>query len=367
VPHNLERVKPKSFVFANCLLGAVMNIADKMYLKYDNFSQPVVIISPDLNILYKNSAAKIVNMKPRVGANIKKYIDYDNSKKLCFSIKNKSPNIIKLNIPTKINRCMIKTTENAAWALIFFDTLNCVGDSGERLEQFEYIMSRYNEDKFNYDKQINSFFGFSPRSLDDNDDNDENTAATENRRELMRFLKIKEHLRHDILNMPGSRKIYKNYLDIGEFLNDFNKSVSSRIIYSGYKINFTIEYKMFFYSISENDFAVINYILSAFCIRNSVFGAVNACFYAHSNTGILRYEFRQKNGFRAINNKPSDDGYCGNLQKINDFDFIFIIMLLKNNNLKLNVSRDSTDGGTMCIELIFNVNNPQLKLSGLFS
>jgi hypothetical protein len=330
-----------------------MNIIDEMYRKYDKFSQPVVIINSDLYILYKNSAAKIVNMKPRIGANIKKYIDYDNSKKLSFFIKNKSPNIIKLNIPTKINRCMIKTTEKAGWALIFFDTLNCAGESGERTEQFEYIISKYNEDKFNYDKQINSFFGLSVHLFDDNDD----ITVTENRRDLMRFLKIKEHLRQDILNMPGSRKIYKHYLDIGAFMNDFNKSVSSRIIYSGCKINFTIEDKMFFYSISEDDFAVINYILSVFCIRNSLFGTVNTYFYAHSNTGILRYEFRQKNHFRTINNKPSDDGYCGNLKKINNFDFIFIIMLLKNNNLKLNVSCDSTDGGTMRIDLIFNTKN----------
>jgi hypothetical protein len=333
-----------------------MNVIDETYQKYDYFSQPVVIINSDLIILYKNSAAKIVNMKPRIGANIKKYIDYDNSEKLCFSIKNKSPGIIELNIPTKINRCMIRMAKNAAWALIFFDMLNCVDESGEILKQFEYIISRYNEDKFNYDKQINSFFDFSADSFDE-DENDDNTVAAENRRELINFLKIKEHLRHDILNMPGNRKIYKNYLDIGAFLNDFNKSVSSCIIYSRYKINFTIEDKMFFYSISENDFAVINYILSVFCMRNSVFGTVNAYFYAHSNTGILRYEFRQKNGFGTIKNKPSDDGYCSNLKKINNFDLIFIIMLLKNNGLKLNVSCDSPDGGTMRIDLIFNTKN----------
>jgi hypothetical protein len=332
-----------------------MNIVDETYRAHDSSGHPVIILNSDFNIAYKNSAAKFVNMTPRMGASIKKYIDCDDFKKLCFSIKNKSPSIIKLNIPAEISRCVINPTEKNIIELIFFDTLNCVDASEEmcraRLTQFEDIISKFTEDEFNHYKRVSNFLNFSV-SLPE-----ENVIVMENKRELRNFLRIKEHLKSDILNMPSSRKICKSYLDIGAFLNDFNKSISPCGMYSGYKVNFAIEDKMFLYSLVANDFAMINYLLSIFCIRCSILGTINACFYTYSNTGILRYEFRQKSGFGTINKKLSAGRYGGNSKEINNFDFIFIIMLLKNNNLKLTVDCDLTDSGTMRMDLIFNSKN----------
>ena len=319
-------------------------IVNKIFEEYEEYFQPVILLDSDFNIIYKNAAAKIVNIKPRVGTNIKKYMSGVNIEKLYAAVKNKELKIIKLDIISPIKRCVVKPCGGAFFALIFNDALNLLNDDiendSEMIKEIEEIMYKYSEAEKDIIKEAQA------------------DLSIENNKKYIRF---QEHFKKHIVNLNrlnGENK-YKIYCDIGIALNTFAAGISQYINSFGYKIAFDIEDKMFFYKLNESDLMTINFILASFAFKHAIFNKVDICFSGGFNNAALKYEFRAGCDF-AKNHKEMFVKDClRDLKDINYLDLSLAALIAKNNDLKLSVYNDS-DRGKVCMVVSFFAKKDEL-------
>ena len=314
---------------------------DKIFKEYEDYFQPVILLDSDFNVIYKNGAAKIVNIKPRAGTNIKKYMDGENIAKLYAAVDKDESKIIRLDVISPIKRCVVKPYGKEITAMIFYDALNLLKDNDINEEditkEIEELIGRYCEAEKNIlrENQIN--------------------FSSENNKKLIRF---QEHLKKHLANLNfrnhqrGGENKYKNYCDVGEFLNGFVLVVSQYINSFGYKIAFNIEDRMFYYKLNEGDLMTVNFILAAFAFKHAVFNKVDLCFYSDFDAAKLKYEFRAGNGFMETHKDMFVKNYIEDLKDIAYIDLNLAALVAKNNDLKLEVYFDS-DSGKVCMALIF--------------
>ena len=298
--------------------------------EYEEYFQPAIILDYDFNIIYKNAAAKTVNIKPRVGTNIKKYIDGANVEKLYAAVENYELKIIKLDVIPPVKRCVVRPCGNSAVALIFYDALDFLNDDAENekeiFKEIEGIICKYSEAEKNID------------------------FSTENVKKHMRF---REHFKKHMINLnTRTGAANKTYCDIGGALNTFASGVSPYINSFGYKIAFYIEDKMFFYKLNENDLTTINFILTAFAFRHAIFSRADMYFTCGFNAATLKYEFRAGGDFAKNHKDMFVKDYLKDLKDIRYLDLNLAALIAKNNGLKLSVYFDP-DRGKVCMVLTF--------------
>ena len=323
---------------------------EQIYKKYERYAYSAILLDSGFNIIYKNSAAKMLNIKPRIGTNIKKYIDLLNIGKLCAAVEKGEYGIIKLDVTSPIKRCVIQPENKNITALLFYDALNFLKESDtvefETISKIENIIGKYNERRKNLIIDHGDYF-------------------SENNRKIIR---INEHFRRHMINLNSRRNDkHKIYCDIGEFLNNFSASISQYISAFGYKMNFNIfniRDKMFFYMLSESDLLLVNFIMSAFAFKHSIFNKVDISFRDEYSVWILRYEFITENNFLQSHKNIF---VKGDLFRINDIEYLDLnlaALIAKNNNLKLRVYFDEESGNKVFMDLVFsdkNYNNNNIE------
>ncbi|MCL1859281.1 MAG: hypothetical protein FWF92_08625 [Oscillospiraceae bacterium] len=313
--------------------GIAKEKIEKIYKEYERYGYPVIVMDRENNIVYKNNAAKMLNIKPRVGTNIKKYIDFVNLEKLCDAVEKSEYRVLKLEVASTITRCVIHVGKKIT-ALHFYDALNFLKDDADEVEtirKIEDIISKYNERR----KTAGVKRG-------------DGDYFTENKK----IIRINEHFRKHMigLNMQNDDK-HKIYCDIGAFFNNFAASISQYISTFGYKMNFHIEDKMFYYRLSENDLLLINFIMSAFAFRHSMFNKVNISF--SSDDRILRYGFTTGNDFYEAHRGIFVKDYVSDINDIEYLDLNLAALIAKNNDLKLRVYYDQDGSNLLFLDLIF--------------
>jgi hypothetical protein len=315
--------------------------------EYEGYFQPVICLDADLNITYKNTAAKIVNIKPRAGTNIKKYMDDANIEKLCAAVEQQEFKIIKLNVVSSVKRCVLMPDGESATVLMFFDALNPLKDDSETeseiIKEAEDIIHRYNADIKNIIKE--NQVKFSPENI-------------------KKMIRAKEHLKKHMLNLnPKIEDKYKIYCDIGRFFKNFSSGVSPYINSFGYKIAFKIEDKMYLYKLNESDLMTINFIMATFAFKYSLFNKVDICFSSDFHMAKLQYEFRAGSDFAENHRDMFVKNYLNEIKDIRYLDLNLAALIAKNNDLKLNVYFDPENGGKVCMDLIFYNHNKKGELS----
>jgi len=324
---------------------------DEFCQKYEKYSYAALLLDSDFNIVYKNNAAKILNIKPRLGTSIKKYTDFVNLEKLCDAVEKEEFRILKLDVPSPIKRCVIHPENKDVTALIFYDALNFLKEDEtgefEIIRKIEDIIGKYNERRKNISRGDLSF---------------ENIENIENNENNKKILKINQHFRRHManLNTRGDEK-YKSYCDIGEFLNIFASGISQYINSFGYKLNFRVEDRMFYYRLNENDLLLINFIISVFALKYSVFNKADVSFYSDFSGGTLRYEFIAEKDFCKMYKEVFVKDYPG---EINDMDYLELslaALIAKNNDLKLRTYFDGDGGSKIVIDLIFPKNSSEVE------
>ena len=304
--------------------------------EYEKYSYPAIILNSGLYIIYKNNAAKILGLKLRIGANIKRYADSENFEKLRGALDEKTIAILKLDTDSPIQYCVTQSENENITALCFYDVLNLTKDGGGLIKKAENIISKYNESR--------KIFKISQT---------QNDLLSENSKKIIR---INEHFRKHMINLKsGGSDKHKTYCDIGEFLGDFSASVSQYAGSFGYRMNFNIENKMFYYMLNENDLLLINFILSAFALKHSVYNMVDINFHSDYSAGILRYEFVTENQFlNEYKDILTTD--CDCLDEITDIKYLDLSLAsltAKNNDLDMRIYCDSDGDNKICLDLIF--------------
>lgn len=330
----------------------------RLFGECEKYHQPVIALDSRLNIIYKNSPAKILNLKPRLNISISRYIDEENAKKLADSIENNEFKIITLDVVSPFKRCVSQPHDKNFTLLVFYDALNFfaddpdVSDNINKTEKIEDIISVYNcERKKNAAKNP---------GLLCSDSNIDHDAFRENNRNLT---KINDHFRRHMINLPPENLLKnparKNYREIKPLLNRFSAAISQYISPFGYKITFNIEDKMFLYDLNEEDFLLINFILSAAALKYSVFNKADVTFhsdYSPDISGILRYEFRVGGDFAETHGDMFACDYINEIKNTDYIDFNLAALVAKNNGLKLRVYfNPDAGGGNVCFDLIFRV------------
>ena len=309
---------------------------DKILKEYEEYFQPVIFLDADFNIIYKNAAAKTVNLKPRAGTNIKRYMDYVNIEKLCAAVEKDEWKIVKLNVASPVKRCVAIPVSESGIVFIFFDALNLLKDDEETesdiIKEAEEIIRGYGEEQKNIINENQP--GFSSENI-------------------KRKIRSQEHFQKHMINLnPQSGGKYKNYCDIGMSLNNFISGITPYINSFGYKIAFKIEDKMYLYKLNKNDFMTINFILATFAFKYSIFSKLDIGFSCGFDKATLQYEFRAGSDFAENHKDMFVKNYSKELNDIKYLDLTLAALLAKNNDLKLNVYFDS-DGGKVRMDLIF--------------
>ena len=313
---------------------------ERIYRKYEKYVYAAILLDREFNIIYKNDAAKMLNIKPRIGTNIKKYIDLPNIGKLCAAVEKGEYGIIKLDVTSPIKRCVIQPEFKDVTALIFYDALNFLKESDtvefETIKKIENIIGKYNERRKTLITDRGDYF-------------------PENNRKIIR---INEHFRRHMINLNSRRDgRHKTYCDVGEFLNNFAGSVSQYTGAFGYKVNINIVDKMFFYMLCESDLLLVNFIMSAFAFKHSIFNKIDVSFRGEYFDWILRYEFITENDFlQSHKDIFIRDRLCA-ISDIEYLDMNLAALIAKNNNLKLRVYFDEDGGSKVYLDLIFGDKN----------
>jgi len=147
-------------------------------------------------------------------------------------------------------------------------------------------------------------------------------------------------------------------------MNIFTSGISKYVNSFGYKIEFDGEDKMFYYRLSEEDFRLINFILSAAAFKYAMFDKINIKFISdfHAKiSGILRYEFRAGSDFGQIHPGMFAEDYINEIKDIDYIDLNLASLAAENNGLKLRVYFIPDDGGKVCFDLIFPAKERDLK------
>ena len=135
-------------------------------------------------------------------------------------------------------------------------------------------------------------------------------------------------------------------------MNNFTSSVSQYIKSFGYKIGLNIEDKMFFYMLNEGDLLLINFIMSAFAFKHSIFNRINISFRNDYYAGVLRYEFTTGNDFIQTHKDIFVKDYLKEINDIEYLDLNLAALVAKNNNLKFRVYFDEESGNKIFLDLI---------------
>ena len=319
--------------------------------EYESYFQPVIFLDAGLNVTFKNTAAKIVNIKPRIGTNIKKYMDGANIEKLCAAVERQELKIIKLNVISPVKRCVVLPDSIFVTGLIFFDSLNLLKDDDETenviIEKAEKIICRYNKQVKNIIKE--NQISFSPENI-------------------KRIIRSQDHFKKHMIHINPRMNFlqedqYKICCDIGVALNTFASGVSPYINSFGYKISFKIEDRMYLYKLNENDFMTINFILAGFAFKYAVFNKVDISFSGDFNMAALQYEFRAGSDFPENHKDLFVKNYLDELKDIRYLDLNLAALIAKNNDLKLDVYFDPENGGKVCMDLIFRNHNKKDDLA----
>ncbi|MCL2774532.1 MAG: hypothetical protein FWD71_14475 [Oscillospiraceae bacterium] len=322
----------------------------KSHMKYKDYNYPVLLVDSNLIVTYKNNAARFANIKPRLGMNMEKYADPENIKKLRDTQYSEKINTIKLDIQSNIKYCLSKfESEDAVMALIFYDSLNFIKDSDDK------IFGRLNDIISKYSPEFSDVY--EDADISDN-------VGYENDKKILR---LREHLRRHMSNIY----LYdydKIYCDIGAFMRKFSGGILPYISNLGYKIFFDIEDNMFMYKLNESDFLTVNFILTAFALEYSVFGKVNVKFVADSwssnhTLGILRYEFTVPRDFERTHRNMFIKDYQEDIGGIEYLDLSLTALIAKNNNMKTNVRFNEDNGSKVHIDLIFDSNYANCELN----
>jgi len=323
-----------------------MNVLTREEMQESDFyPYPVILTDAGFNIIYKNSAAvKSAGLKLRLGTNMKKYMDLADFDKLCGANEKKEFRILKLNTASTLKRFAFHPGSETVKAVIFYDALNFIKENdpneGGIIKSIEKIIYQY------YIKEMQVKTHISPvRNADFYG------------RDYKKISRITEHFVKHMANLPphGEGK-YKNYCDIAAFLNKFAPSISQYVSSFGYKVNFHIEDKMFFYMLNENDFLLINFIMSAFAFKYTVFNKVDISFrsdYYAGISGILRYEFTTGKNFIRTHKDIFVSDYLSEINDIEYLDLNLAALIAKNNGLKLRVYYGEDDDNRIFMDLIF--------------
>jgi len=355
------------------------------YPKYDDYNYPVVLLDSDLDVIYKNEAAKFVNIKPRIGMNMKKYTDARNYEKLRDILNNGKVSTVTLNVQSPIKCCTARGEKAGEYkdfekdrpvvALIFFDSLNFFRDDAGVIDKINAVIDKYGEQE----RKLAESIGLNgPGLLNAAKDMISGEFAeeagdieyTENYAEYAghsgygrykyyennkKILRIREHFRRHVLNLkPNAPDGCKNYCDIGLFMRNFEDGISSCINNLGYKINFAAEDKMFLHKLNERDFLTVNFILASFAFEHSVFNKISVKFFADIYmTGVLRYEFSVPGDFADIHGDMFSRDYLENIGGIEYLDLALAALIAQNNDLRLSVKFSGDNGSKVYLDLIF--------------
>jgi len=309
----------------------------KNFPECEKYHQPVIIFDESYKIIYKNSAANFVNVIPRIGITIDKYINDENFEKLQEAIKEKELKILKLDVISPINRCVIHPIDKYCTALIFFDVFNYISKNSkyenELFAEIENII-------FQYNKKIRYY---------------NNDYFSNNHKNIIYF---KENFRKHIINLnPAGYDKYKRNCYIGVFLKNYITGISKYVNSFGYKIGSDIKDNMFFYKLNESDFMSVNFILSAFAFKHSVYQKIDISFksdFYEEVAAVLRYEFGVKRDFIDDHGSVLKKDYLKETDDIEYIDLNFAALIAKNNGMGLRIDFDGDD--KIYLDVLFGMN-----------
>lgn len=237
---------------------------------YKEYYYPVILLSGDLKVTYKNETAQAAKMKPRMGVHIRNYMNEENLKIL--------EHIGAARQVVELNDCRcIARLHGGMVALVFFDSLNFIRDCDAE------TAARINELAAEYDEQESQCINNGAEKRDNN-----------------RIRKVRGYFSRHIANIKMDREktgFEKSYCDIWEFLHNFEQGVLPCITNLGYTVTFATESlnRMFIHKLNESDFLTLNFIFMSYALSKSVFGVVDIKFEA--GTGAVIYEFLPCSGF----------------------------------------------------------------------
>ena len=316
-----------------------MIVMEDVFKKYGEYPQAAIVLDSDFNIIYKNPAAKKdVNIKPRMGVTIKKYMDSGNMEKLCSAVEHDEFRILKLDVFSALKRCVAQPDSNkSVTALVFYSSLNLLKEGGENegeiISKAEDLILKYNRQR----KATGKITG---------------GHVSENSKKIAR---INEHFRRHITNLSPNNT--KTTCNIADFLNKFTAGISQYVNSFGYKVGGGKSAdRMFHHPLNENDLLLINYILSAAAFKYSVFNKIDIRFSDDFNKGIIRYEFRTSKDFIKTHEDMFAGDYLKEMKDIEYLDLNLAALLAKNNDIGLKVYFDA-DESSVFFDLIFKRRN----------
>ena len=384
----------------------------KNYPKYDDYNYPVILLDSGLDVIYKNNAARFVNIKPRIGMNIKKYTDARNFEKLQEAFNDEMINAVVLNVKSCVKYCTARREkaekykefeeleeEQDILVLIFFDSLNLLRNENEMIDKIGTVINKYNEQEIKLIESISShslnninsannttdavdvnIAGRLNRAKDiyseeyalgfaedveyiENMENMENVENVEKSAEPghkyhennKKILRVREHFRRHILNLKtDAADIYKSYCDIGAFMRSYENGILPSINNLGYKINFNTEDKMFLYRLNERDFLTVNFILASIAFEYSVFNKINVRFFKNNDKfNVLRYEFSVPRDFARTHSDMLSGNNLENIEKIEYMDLVLSDLIAQNNDMRLDMRFNEDNGSKVYMDLIF--------------
>lgn len=343
----------------------------KTYPKYDDYNYPVILLDSDLDIIYKNNAARFVNIKPRIGMNIKKYTDAVNLEILRNTFNNRKVSAVKLNVQSNVKYCTARIEKvekcdgfegKSVLALVFVDSLNFLRDDSEAIDKINNVIAKYNEQesKISGSAGVNNLDALRESRHTYSEEFAVETGfdkypAYHSHEGNKKILRVRDHFRRHIVNLKTNMsETDKNYCDIGMFMRNFEAGITPCINNLGYKINFDAEDKMFMYKINERDFLTVNFILASFALEHSVFDKINVKFFTDINmVGVLRYEFSVTGDFGITHKDMFKRDYIEDIGSIEYLDLALVMLIAKNNDLQLSVKFNDDNGSKVYIDLIF--------------
>lgn len=317
---------------------------EDIYEYYEKQSYAVIALDGGYNIIYKNSAAARLGIKPRIGTGIKKYVDFVNLEKLYGAAEKGEYRILRLDADSPVRRCVIQPESKDMTVLAFYYALNFLkeNDAGETeiIRKVEDIIGKYNERRKTL-RTGRDNGGFFP-------ENNKKAAW------------INEHFRKHMINIysDGDDK-HNTYCDIGAFFNRFAASISQYMSSFGYKVSSHIEDKMFFCRLDESDLLLINFIMSAFAFSHSIFNKVEISFNSDYYSGVARYRFTAGSDFLRERKDIFGNDYLSEIIDIEYLDLNLAAIIAQNNGLKLRVWSDGDDGSSVFLDLIFDIKIPE--------
>jgi hypothetical protein len=317
--------------------------------KYEEYNYPVILLDSDLDIIYKNTAARFTarfsKIKFKIGTNIKKYINPENIEKLYDTFNSKTINTVNLNLFSDTNQCVVQfdyieqcREKTPVAVLKFFNSLAYLKD-GEH-----DIISKINN-IITVKTKGNAGISYESNKSSKSDKN---------------IIRLWEHFKRNIYNLEFPlNSSAKSYCDIGMFMHTFDEGISLYIKSLGYKTDFAAEDKMFIYRLNKSDFAAVNLILVPLAFEYSVLGRIAIKFWTHSckgrnPIGILRYEVMVSKDFVQTNNDMLISNYHKSIGSIEYLDLFIAALIAENNGLRLNVRFSVDNGNRVYMDLIFD-------------